>query len=156
MIEEFNLELGALTGQKAWGLSRSVGSMFFLEFGAPHQKEVRRGDEHLLMDVGRWRFLFEMCHWKFTKKDALTISSDDDPNIIDQCFDKLALETVAVALVAPRTSSLRITFDSCVTFDTFPYSTGSANDGGQWIFFSPDFSWKLDAGGGLEKQARSR
>ena len=51
-----------LNGRPAWGLTRTHGSMFFLEVGNP---KLRPGEKK---QHGEWHFLFEMCHWRFECK----------------------------------------------------------------------------------------
>jgi hypothetical protein len=155
MTQEFESLLTTLIGQEAWRPSRSIGSMFFLDVGEPVKIQVKGGDgKRLPRDVGTWRFLIQMCHWKFTRAHNLIVGSDDEAETIDQIFEALELGPILVTTHTLVAQSLGITFSSGAKFETFPYVSGATDDN-QWTFYSPDCAWTFSASGQLTRHQRS-
>jgi hypothetical protein len=75
----------SLNGKPAWGLTRTHGSMFFLEIGLPLP---RSGEKKV---HGEWHFLVEMCHWRIETQNSILTGSDDEQELIDSSFARLEL-----------------------------------------------------------------
>src|ERR1700730_14791150 len=87
-IEETFTLLGK---NRAWGLVRTHGSMFFLEIGKPLPQKSRRNVR------GEWHFLVEMCHWRLATREAIIVGSEDDEELIDRVFNEVNLGTLDTA-----------------------------------------------------------
>lgn len=139
-----------LTGLRAWGLSRTHGSMFFLEVGKPldRPRQVRRH--------GEWNFLVEMTEWRFETSESLLIGSDDSPELIDERFSAMKLGAVDNGDVILPTLDLILTFSSGVRLRTFGASALYAEEKRkQWMFFRPDDNvWAVSALGKCELKSR--
>jgi hypothetical protein len=134
-----NAGLNALKNQPAWGLNRTVGSMFFLEIGQPRPRTGRKTH-------GEWHFLIEMCHWRIETNHVLIVGSDDDQKFIDDKFASLELGKVEEAQSLGPSYDLRLVFSSGIRLITFS-TAAAANDEPQWLFFCPDENaWRLTAG----------
>jgi hypothetical protein len=124
-------------GKNAWGLRRSVGSMFFLEFGESRRNS---GEKH---PHGEWHFLFQMCHWRLQSQRALIVGSDDDQTLIDERFAATDLGTVTDIKLQKVTGDLHVAFSSNRILKTFSTTASSEANETEWIFFTPsDQSWK--------------
>jgi hypothetical protein len=133
--------LNALKNQPAWGLNRTVGSMFFLDIGQPCPRPGHKKVH------GEWHFLVEMCHWRIEKGDVLIVGSDDDQKFIDDKFASLELGNVEEAQSLGPSYDLRLVFSSGIRLITFS-TAAAANDETQWLFFCPDENvWVVKAGG---------
>lgn len=133
--------LDALKDQPAWGLTRSVGSMFFLEIGRPRPK-LGRNKVH-----GEWHFLVEMCHWRIETKDMPIVGSDDDQEFIDNKFASLELGEIKEARLSGPTHDLHLIFSSGIRLITFSASAAEKDGWTQWLFFCPDDkAWRIDTG----------
>jgi hypothetical protein len=89
----------SLNGKPAWGLTRTHGSMFFLEIGQPLP---RSGEKKV---HGEWHFLVEVCHWRIEARNSVLIGSDDEQELIDNTFVNLELghvESVAASFAYSR------------------------------------------------------
>jgi hypothetical protein len=131
-----------LKGMPSWGLTRTHGSMFFLEIGHPKLRPGER-KEH-----GEWHFLFQMCHWRFENKNAVLIGSDDSPEAIDDRFRKLEPQLVDHAEIIPPSNDLRIVFSSGVCVMTFGTCSQASDGETQWQLYDPsDTVWISDTTG---------
>jgi hypothetical protein len=133
-----------LTGKQGWGLTRTHGSMFFLEIGQP----LPRGKEKKVH--GEWHFLVEMCHWRIETKDSILAGSDDEQELIDGAFSDLELGYVeSVAALSPS-HDLEIVFSSGICIRTFTTSAAGKEQWKQWLLYGPaDDVWVSDASGGI-------
>jgi hypothetical protein len=135
--------LQGLKGEPAWGLTRTHGSMFFLELGRPHP---RPGEKKV---HGQWHFLFQMCHWRFEDTESLVVGSDDSSEVIDEKFARLQLDSIHTIETVSPSNDLRIAFGSGVCIRTFCTSS-STDESTQWELFDPnDNVWISDATGRL-------
>ena len=136
--------LDLLVGKRAWGLTRTHGSMFFLEIGDPlHRKGGKKVH-------GQWHFLVLMCHWRVELPGSLLVGSDDSPKWIDDTFSGTELGMVEKINVIPPSHDLLIVFSSGLRLTTFGASATAKDDWTQWNFYCPnDDVWVLDAGGDL-------
>ena len=136
-------DTSSVKGERAWGLSRSQGSMFFLEVGKPLPRDVQKTH-------GEWHFLFEMCHWRLEKADSIVIGSEDEQGLIDNVFSMLELGSISSAGVTAPSNDLTIEFDVGLKLKTFTLSSGAKADWTQWYLFTPDNNaWTSDAKGDL-------
>jgi hypothetical protein len=133
-----------LKGLSAWGLVRSVGSIFFLELGKPIPMEGQAGPR------GEWQFLVQYCNWRFSHKETIIIGSADDADRIDKAFAAMELGELVSAEVSLPLCDLGLLFSSGVQFKTLATSaTYAAGEGTyQWMLFCPDDNvWSIQAGG---------
>jgi hypothetical protein len=119
-----------------------VGSMFFLELGAP----ISRAGQ--LRSHGEWHFLVESCHWRFESPESVLVGSEDEPSFIDATFNSLKLGFVENADVLPPSQDLQINFTCGIKFKTFTTSAQATDQWTQWVLSGPDdFAWVSDGGG---------
>jgi hypothetical protein len=134
----------SLTGKQGWGLTRTHGSMFFLEIGQPLP---RVGEKKV---HGEWHFLVEMCHWRIETKESILIGSDDEQELIDNTFAKLELGLVESVTALLPSCDLHIVFSSGMRLSTFTTSGAAKDQWKQWLLYAPDDNvWISDASGGL-------
>jgi hypothetical protein len=125
-----------LKGKPTWGLTRTHGSMFFLEIGNP---KLRVGEKK---QHGEWHFLFQMCHWRFENPDTVLVGSDDSPETIDDQFRKLELQLFEHAEIVSPSNDLRIVFSSGVRVMTFSTCSQASEGETQWQLYDPsDTVW---------------
>lgn len=133
-----------LQGQRAWGLTRTHGSMFFLEIGEPLP---RPGEKKV---HGEWHFLVEMCHWRIDTEDSLLVGSDDEQELIDASFSKLELGSVQSVKAPSPSHDLHVIFSSGLRLNTFATSAAAKDQWTQWQLYSPDDNvWVANASGEL-------
>lgn len=131
-----------LKGKPSWGLTRTHGSMFFLEIGNP---KLRAGEKK---QHGEWHFLFQMCHWRFQDANTVLVGSDDSPDAIDDKFRKLQLQSFDHAEIVPPSNDLRIVFSSGVCVMTFSTCSPASDGETQWQLYDPsDTVWISDTTG---------
>jgi hypothetical protein len=131
-----------LTGQPAWGLVRTHGSMFFIEIGKPVLSPGQ------IRAHGEWHFLIECCHWRFETADKILVGSEDDQQFIDRAFEKLELGSVENAEVLASAHDLLVKFNSGIAFRTFATSSEATTEWTQWLLHGPDdYTWVSDGGG---------
>ena len=137
--------LAELRNQPTSGLTRTHGSMFFLELG---QLALRNGAKRT---HGEWHFLFELCHWRISSISAVLIGSDDDPSLIDIVFSEASLGRVEEATVEALTGDLFISFSSGNVLRTLTTSAKATDeDWIQWRLYCPDEKvWVADGAGRL-------
>jgi hypothetical protein len=134
----------SLSGKPAWGLTRTHGSMFFLEIGSPLP---RSGEKKV---HGEWHFLVEMCHWRLETPTSVLLGSDDEQELIDSNFADLELGHVESVTAASPSHDLHIIFSSGIRFTTFTTSVAAKEQWKQWQLYCPDDNvWIADASGGL-------
>jgi hypothetical protein len=140
-----------LIGKPAWGLSRTTGSMFFLEIGKSHEREISiKKREKLKVSNGDWHFLIEMSSWRFESRNEVIIGSNDEPTIIDGCFERLDLGTIENISVSTPANDLHILFSSDIAFESFR-DVGRTKDWSLWTLFCPNETyWSADAVGSLK------
>ena len=141
---EIHIALSRLVGRSAWGLRRDLGSIFFLELGEPL---ARTGQ---LRPHGEWHFLIQLCHWRFETTNEVLVGSEDNPQFIDDVFEKLSLGSVESAEVSTSSHDLLIKFSSGASFRTFSTSAEATDQWTQWLLYSPpdeDYAWVSDGGG---------
>jgi hypothetical protein len=137
----------ALTGKEGWGLTRTHGSMFFLEIGQP----LPRGKEKKVH--GEWHFLVEMCHWRIETQNAVLAGSDDEQELIDDAFATLQLGYVEFVTALSPSHDLELAFSSGVRLRTFTTSSGAKEQWKQWQLYCPDDNvWIADASGSLAQR----
>jgi hypothetical protein len=138
--------LSSLSGKRAWGAARDLGSIFFLEIGEPL---ARPG---LPKIHGEWHFLFECCYWRFETSDKVIVGSDDDQRFIDNVFETLDLGSLESAEVSGPSHDLLIRFSSGIIFRTFSTSAQATNQWTQWLLYGPDedYAWVSDGGGNVK------
>ena len=140
-IEETFTLLGK---NRAWGLVRTHGSMFFLEIGKPLPQKSRRNVR------GEWHFLVEMCHWRLATREAIIVGSEDDKELIDRVFNEVNLGTLDKASTSTPSHDLHLLFSSGVTLSTFTTSASATDQWTQWRLFCPDDKvWVVNGGGHL-------
>jgi hypothetical protein len=133
-----------LKGKPAWGLTRTHGSMFFLEIG---DLLPRTGEKRV---HGEWHFLVEMCHWRFETQYSIVVGSDDEQGFIDSSFASLELGLIELADAPFPSHDLHIRFSSGVSLMTFSTSAAAKDEWKQWQLYCPDDKvWIADASGGL-------
>ncbi len=137
----------SLNGKPAWGLTRTHGSMFFLEIGKPlprlNEKKVH----------GEWHFLVEMCHWRLETQNSILLGSDDEQELIDSCFAHLELGDVESVTALSPSHDLHIGFSSGIRFTTFTTSAAAKEQWKQWQLYGPDDNvWIADASGRLAQR----
>jgi hypothetical protein len=149
MSDKYTIEstFQSLNGKLAWGLTRTHGSMFFLEIGnplpRPNEKKVH----------GEWHFLIEMCHWRLETKSSILVGSDDEQELIDSSFSNLELGDVESVTALSPPHDLHIVFSSGVRFTTFTTSAAAKEQWKQWRLYGPDDNvWIADAGGRLAQR----
>lgn len=123
--------LGDLKGKPTWGLTRTHGSMFFLEIGDP---KLRVGERK---QHGEWHFLFELCHWRFEDANTVLIGSDDSTEAIDDHFRKLQLQLLNHAEIVSPSNDLRIVLSSGVCVRTFSTCSQASEQETQWKLYDP-------------------
>jgi hypothetical protein len=137
----------SLNGKPAWGLTRTHGSMFFLEIGNPLP---RSGEKKV---HGEWHFLVEMCHWRLETPNSVLLGSDDEQELIDSRFVHLELGYVESVEAASPSHDLRVVFSSGIRFITFTTSVAAKEQWKQWQLYAPDDNvWIADASGGLAQR----
>jgi hypothetical protein len=138
--KELREELFGLKGKSAWGLSRSYGSMFFLEIG---QALRREGEQKV---HGEWHFLIEMCYWRLDAPSEPLVGSDDVQELIDSSFADLNLGSIEVAEVSFPGHDLHILFSSGIRLNTFSAGAATEDEGTQWTLYTPrEDVWMVDA-----------
>lgn len=131
-----------LKGKPTWGLTRTHGSMFFLEIGNP---KLRVGEKK---QHGEWHFLFQMCHWRFEDANSVLVGSDDSPEAIDDQFEKLQLQLFDHAEIVSPSNDLRLVFSSGVCVMTFSTFSEASDRETQWQLYDPnDTVWISDTTG---------
>ena len=134
--------LDGLNGKSAWGLTRTHGSMFFLEVG---NLTLRPGEKR---QHGEWHFLFELCHWRFEDENTVVVGSDDPPQRIDEQFRTLQLQTFDHVEILQPSNDLRIVFSSGVCMRTFTTCSLADDEATQWHLFDPcDNVWTANLTG---------
>ena len=127
--------LRELVAKPAWGLVRTVGSMFFLEIGYPIPRlEDKRAH-------GEWHFLFQNCHWRFERQhDIRMFSSEDDKTLIDKGFESLGarLGNVDGGDLMPDEEGLRISFTSGLCLQILDAMDPIGED--RWFLYGPSRS----------------
>jgi hypothetical protein len=137
--------LSKLTGKPAWGPSRDVGSIFFLQVGEP------RVIPGLRRSYGEWHFLIECCYWRFETADKVLVGSEDEQHFIDATFEKLKLGSVESAEVSAPSQDLLIKFSSGARFRTFSTSAEATDQWTQWHLYGPEeYVWLSDGGGNIK------
>lgn len=133
-----------LDEKPAWGLTRTHGSMFFLEIGQPLP---RIGEKKV---HGKWHFLIEMCHWRIETQNSVLIGSDDEQELIDNTFANLELGHVKSVTASLPSHDLHIVFSSGICLNTFTTSGAAKDQWKQWLLYGPDDDvWVTDASGSL-------
>ncbi len=133
-----------LPGKRAWGLTRTHGSMFFLEVGEPLP---RRGERKVHAE---WHFLVEVCHWRIEDASSLLVGSDDSKELIDKTFSGTELGWVLEAKASLPAHDLQIIFSSGLRLTTFGTSAVAKDEWTQWQLYSPDDNvWIANASGEL-------
>lgn len=141
--------LSNLSGKSGWGLTRTHGSMFFLELGSPISR-VAQVKPH-----GEWHFLVELCHWRFETPESVLVGSEDDQTFIDATFDSLKLGSVGSAEALAPSHDLQINFSSGIRFKTFTTSSEATDQWTQWHLIGPDeYVWISDGGGHVQCKKR--
>lgn len=136
--------LAMLSGKQAWGLTRTHGSMFFLEIGKPLP---RKGEKKV---HGEWHFLVEVCHWRIESTSSLLVGSDDPQALIDKTFSGAELGSIMEVQVTLPAHDLQIVFSSGLRLTTFGTSTAAKDEWTQWQLYSPDDNvWVANASGEL-------
>jgi len=136
--------LDMLPGKRAWGLTRTHGSMFFLEIGKP----LPRREEKKVH--GEWHFLVEVCHWRIEIDSSLLVGSDDSQELIDRTFAGSDLGSIVEASATLPAYDLYIVFSSGLRLTTFGTSAASRNEWTQWQLYGPDDNvWVANASGEL-------
>lgn len=125
------------------GITRTQGSMFFLEIGNLY---LRSGAKR---PHGEWHFLFELCHWRISSSDTITVGSDDDSHFIDSVFSQLSLGSIVSADVEAHSNDLCIIFSSGSSLRTLTTSAKATDEEWtQWRLYCPDENvWAVDGGG---------
>ena len=133
--------LESLVGLPAWGLQRTVGSMFFLELGGAVSCGEIPGKHRL---HGEWHFLFELCSWQFEESGVVLVSDNDLPEVIDSTFASLHLGNVKAANLELDPGQLTIDFAEGITLvvsSDDAYGQESAYT--EWLFFLPgELAWR--------------
>jgi hypothetical protein len=141
--------LSNLIGKSAWGPTRDVGSIFFLQLGQPQTIPGLRGS------YGEWHFLIDCCHWRFETSDKLVVGSEDDQQFIDATFVRLDLGRVEGAEVLIPSHDLNLKFSSGARLKTFSTSAEAADQWTQWSLYGPeDYVWVVDGGGNIKCVAK--
>lgn len=138
-------EFKKLVGKPAWGLTRTLGSMFFLEIGnrlLPNE----RNNVH-----GEWHFLIEMCHWRIEADDRIIVGSDDEQTMIDDIFSRTTLGMISSARAVMPSHELNIAFDSGIVLRTFLATGAPSDETTQWFLFLPgDNVLRANVAGAIE------
>lgn len=149
MSGEYTIEstFRSLSGRPAWLLTRTHGSMFFLEIGSPMQ---RSGEKKV---HGEWHFLVEVCHWRFDTSTSVLLGSDDEQELIDSEFARFDLGSIESATATSSSHDLHIVFSSGIHFSTFTTSVAGKKQWTQWQLYCPDdYVWIADASGQLSQR----
>jgi hypothetical protein len=140
--------LSSLKGKPAWRLSRSHGSMFFMEIGEPLERPG------LSRIHGEWHFLVESCPWRFETPDSIILGSGNEQQLIDSAFEKFNLGLVEFAEMASPAKDLLIRFSSGVLFRTFTISAQVTAECTHWILYGPEnYVWASNGSGNIERSA---
>jgi hypothetical protein len=132
-------DLKNLKGKPAWGLARTVGSMFFLELGEGIQR-VEQKKPH-----GEWHFLVQMCQWRIETSHAIIVGSEDDQEFIDATLARAELGVVTDAITQPPSYDLSLTFTSGIQLKTFCASAAAREDWNNWYLYLPNGNvWTVD------------
>jgi hypothetical protein len=141
---DINSDFNALLGQEAWSVSRTHGSMFFLEIGEKCVSSYRISGQERTSTHGKWHFLFEMVQWRLEKDGKIVVACEDDQATIDRIFSSVKLGLVDKISVHPVGQDLTISFSSGVSLKTFSNSA-QQDDWDQWTLYCPsDRYWSAD------------
>jgi hypothetical protein len=124
--------LSSLKGKAAWGLVRTHGSMFFLEFGKP----ISRPGGYKVH--GEWHFLIEMCQWRFETRESILVGSDDDQEFIDASFERMELGVIESVDAPPPCHDLTVVFSSGIRLKTLFVSAAAKDEWKHWYLYLPD------------------
>ena len=133
--------LSKMRGKNAWGLARTHGSMFFLEFGEP------RGVSGRNRVHGEWHLLVECCRWHISKDNAAVLDCEDDQLFIDSTFEQTHLGQLVDARLGRATGDLTLRFSNdqllSISGDPETYEIDST----EWLLFTPDEkAWRKNTG----------
>ena len=138
-----------INGKRAWGLKRTYGSMFFLEFGdptpLPDAKKVH----------GEWHILVENCFWQFERGGDVVVCANAKPSEIDRIFSILNPEQVTGSSVENRQGHSSIFFEDDLSLKLFPL-TSPAEDEDQWTLYGPGKIYYAMAADGLLRKSAER
>lgn len=138
----------SLIGKKAWGLTRTYGSMFFLEFGVPTLRPDTKKTH------GEWHILVEHCFWRFESNGDVVVSADSEASDIDNIFSDLNLEQVTGGAIENRHGGSSILFSTGVVLKIFPQNQSAENDEDQWTLYGLGRNYyAMAADGSLRKSS---
>jgi len=131
--------LQLLIGLRAWGLTRTYGSAFIIEFGEKMERSNSskiHGESHVLVQSGAWRML---------NNKGVFVGFDDDVTFIDKQFSEFKYGAVTSAIFNPVTFDFEMSFDNDIIIQIFVMSGNFAED--SWIFYQgASAAWAVEAG----------
>jgi len=131
-----------IIGKSAWGLKRTYGSMFFLEFGTPTPRPNTKKTH------GEWHILVEYCFWRFESGGDVIVSADSEASEIDKIFSSLNLEQVTGGAIENRRGDSSIFFATGVVLKIFPPAPSPEEGEDQWTLYGPGKDYYAMAGDG--------
>ena len=143
----FRKEIGFVCDTHVWGLRRTVGSCFFLEFGHIFSTGTRKdgstfthGERGLLITGGFWRFLIN---------SELMLACEDSQPKIDAAFKRLA-DAQVISLTVDNNGDLFLETDRWLLI-VLRMQT-ELTDYSPWQFRSGSNHWHLQSDGSLTKE----
>lgn len=135
--------LKSLIGRIAWGVDRGHGSVFHMEFGAPHlvvrepitpspggSAKVRRGLLRRRVHVqGDWSFWVNYGDWTLRTADGVLDSTNDPGSPLDDCLRDLEGQKLLSLEAGQKPNACVLTFDLGAVLEIWP-STEIQDD--QW------------------------
>jgi hypothetical protein len=131
--------LQLLIGIRAWGLTRTYGSAFILEFGEEMERANSskiHGESHVLVQSGAWRI---------SNHKGVFVGSDDDATFIDKQFSEFGYGVIESAIFNPVTFDLEFLIDNDAIIQVFVMSGNLSED--SWVFYQgASAAWAVEAG----------
>jgi len=130
-IADIQIKLQGILGQKAWGVTRGVGSFLTMDFGQPmpatkpNEKSSR----------GEWHLWLYICAWRVQQGESVIVGSEDEQAKIDtaiQCIEGCALQSFE--LMTPALDAV-ISFENDIVLRIFGMYTEEMDS---WMLFTPD------------------
>lgn len=138
-MENIEEALHALIGLPAWGLTRTHGSAFLLEFGDQIKRSNSskiHGESHILIQSGSWRI---------SDSSGVVVGCNDDAEFIDKQFAEFNYGTVESVAFNPVTFDLEFVFDNRISVQIFLMSVNLFEDA--WILYQgASAAWAVEAG----------
>ncbi|MBG1265343.1 hypothetical protein [Nostoc sp. WHI] len=129
-IQEVQLKVNPLLGQKTWGVSLGFGSFLTLEFGQP----LPPSNEHQKIH-GEWHLWLYNCVWRLEEEDRILAASGDERDQLETAIHRLDNLTLQSIDLLPPAWDAVFTFEHQVVLRLFAIYS---QDYDHWFLYAPD------------------